>query len=90
MDREIAELLVFLVKVGPSVGIILLSSTQKPSGVGSTGRIEKLFTSFRDMHQTRFALKTGSWQVSDMVLGSGANTEGFDSSKLPTLEGLVT
>lgn len=82
-DREIAELLVFLVKVGPSVGVILISSTQRPSGIGSTGKVAKLFTDFRDNHLTRFALKTGSWQVSDLVLGSGAYSEGFDSSALP-------
>jgi DNA segregation ATPase FtsK/SpoIIIE, S-DNA-T family len=83
-DREIAELLVFLVKVGPSVGVILLSSTQRPSGIGSTGKVAKLFTDFRDNHLTRFALKTGSWQVSDLVLGPGAYSEGYDSSALPS------
>lgn len=84
VDREIADLLVFLVKVGPSVGVIMLDSTQKPSGIGSTGKVAKLFTDFRDNHLTRFALKTGAWQVSDAVLGSGAYSEGYDSSSLPT------
>ena len=83
VDEEIAELLVFLVKVGPSVGVILLSSTQKPSGIGSSGKTAKRFTDYRDNHLTRFALKTGSWQVSDAVLGSGAYSEGYDSSALP-------
>ncbi|MGI5153468.1 cell division protein FtsK [Plantactinospora sp. CA-294935] len=83
VDEEIAELLVFLVKVGPSVGVILLSSTQKPSGIGSSGKTAKRFTDYRDNHLTRFALKTGSWQVSDSVLGSGAYSEGYDSSALP-------
>jgi hypothetical protein len=83
-DREIAELLVFLVKVGPSVGVILLDSTQRPSGIGSTGKVAKLFTDFRDNHLTRFALKTGAWQVSDLVLGGGAYSEGYDSSALPS------
>jgi S-DNA-T family DNA segregation ATPase FtsK/SpoIIIE len=87
VDREVAELLVFLVKVGPSVGVILLSSTQRPSGIGSTGKVAKLFTDFRDNHLTRFALKTGSWQVSDLVLGSGAYSEGYDSSALPSGDG---
>lgn len=87
VDREIAELLVFLVKVGPSVGIILLSSTQKPSGIGSTGKVAKLFTDFRDQHLTRFALKTGSYQVSEAVLGSGSYSEGYDSSSLPVGDG---
>lgn len=87
VDREIAELLLFLVKVGPSVGIVLLSSTQKPSGLGSTGKVAKLFTDFRDQHLTRFALKTGSYQVSEAVLGSGSYSEGYDSSALPVGDG---
>lgn len=86
-DEEIAELLVFCVKVGPSVGVILLSSTQKPSGLGSTGKVAKRFTDYRDNHLTRFALKTGSWQVSDGVLGSGAYSEGYDASALPVGDG---
>jgi DNA segregation ATPase FtsK/SpoIIIE, S-DNA-T family len=87
LDREIAEHLVFLVKQGPSAGIIVISSTQKPSGLGSTGKVSKLFTDFRDQHQTRFALKTGSWQVSESVLGSGSYSEGYDSSALPVGDG---
>lgn len=87
VDEEIAELLVFLVKVGPSVGVILVSLTQKPSGLGSTGKTAKRFTDYRDNHLTRFALKTGSWQVSDAVLGSGAYSEGYDSSALPVGDG---
>jgi hypothetical protein len=86
-DEEIAELLVFGVKVGPSVGVIFLSSTQKPSGLGSTGKVAKRFTDYRDNHLTRFALKTGSWQVSDAVLGSGAYSEGYDASALPVGDG---
>lgn len=87
VDLEIADLLLFLVKVGPSVGVILISSTQKPSGLGSTGKVEKRFTDYRDQHLTRFALKTGSWQVSDSVLGSGAYSEGYDASSLPVGDG---
>jgi S-DNA-T family DNA segregation ATPase FtsK/SpoIIIE len=87
VDEEIAELLVFLVKVGPSVGIILVSLTQKPSGLGSSGKTAKRFTDYRDQHLTRFALKTGSWQVSDAVLGSGAYSEGYDASALPVGDG---
>jgi hypothetical protein len=83
-DLEIADLLLFLVKVGPSVGVILISSTQKPSGLGSTGKVAKRFTDYRDQHLTRFALKTGSYNVSDAVLGSGAYSEGYDSSPCPT------
>lgn len=86
-DLEIAELMVFMVRVGPSVGIIPLSLTQRPSGIGSSGKVAKLFTDLRDNHLTRFALKTGSWQVSDLVLGAGAYSEGYDSSTLPVGDG---
>jgi S-DNA-T family DNA segregation ATPase FtsK/SpoIIIE len=78
---EIAQLLVFLVKVAPAAGYIVLDATQKPSDVGS-GEVKQKFTSFRDNHQTRFSLRTGSFTVSEMVLGQGAYGEGFDSSTL--------
>ncbi len=88
LNKEIASLLVFLVKVAPAAGVIVLDATQKPGGVG-TGDIATAFTSFRDNHQVRIALRTGSWQVSDLVLGSGAYSEGFDSSALlPSYKGV--
>jgi hypothetical protein len=80
-NKEIAGLLVFLVKVAPAAGYIVIDATQKPSGVGS-GEVQQMFTSFRDNHQTRFSLRTGSFNVSEMVLGQGAYGEGFDSSTL--------
>lgn len=83
IDTEIADLLVFIVRVGPSVGVIIISSTQRPVGLGSSNKVGKLFADYRDNHLTRFALKTGSPKVSDYILGEGAHAEGFDSSKLP-------
>ncbi|MDN3358924.1 hypothetical protein [Actinomadura sp. DC4] len=79
--KEVAALLVFLVKVAPAAGVIVLGATQKPSGIG-TGQVAQQFNAFRDNHQIRFSLRTGSWQVSELVLGSGAYSEGFDSSTL--------
>lgn len=88
LNKEIAGLLVFLVKVAPAAGVIVLDATQKPGGVG-TGDTATAFTSFRDNHQVRIALRTGSWQVSDLVLGSGSYSEGFDSSTLlPSYKGV--
>jgi len=81
-DKEISELLVYLIRVAPAAGVIIGTATQRPSGIGSSGDISRRFTDFRDNHIVRFALKTGSWQVSDLVLGSGAYTEGLDSSTL--------
>jgi len=80
-SKEIASLLVFLVKVAPAAGVIVLGATQRPSGVGS-GQVSTQFISFRDNFQIRFSLRTGSWQVSDLVLGAGAYSEGHDSSTL--------
>lgn len=81
-SKEIGELLVFLVKVAPGAGVVLVSSTQRPSGIGTTGALATAFINYRDNHTVRFSLKTGAWQVSDAVLGAGAYTEGFDSSTL--------
>jgi len=80
-SKEIASLLTFLVKVAPAAGVILLDSTQRPSGVGS-GQVGQQFTSFRDNHAVRFGLRTSSWQVSELCLGSGAYSEGLDTSTL--------
>ncbi|TCJ32162.1 cell division protein FtsK [Parafrankia sp. BMG5.11] len=82
VDREIADLLVYLVRVAPAAGVIIGSATQRPSGIGSGGEVARRFTDYRDNHIVRFALKTGSYVVSDLVLGSGAYSEGLDSSTL--------
>ncbi|WFE27800.1 cell division protein FtsK [Solwaraspora sp. WMMD791] len=88
VSKEIAGLLVYLVKVAPAAGVIFVDATQRPSGVGA-GQVAQQFISFRDNHQVRFSLRTGSWQVSDLVLGAGANSEGYDSSTLlPSYKGV--
>ncbi|WP_433298969.1 cell division protein FtsK [Actinoplanes sp. CA-030573] len=88
ISKEIASLLVYLVKVAPAAGVGFVDATQRPSGIGS-GQVAQQFVSFRDNHQVRFSLRTGSWQVSDLVLGSGAYSEGHDSSTLlPSYKGV--
>ena len=82
ISKDIAELLQFLVKVAPGAGIILLCSTQKPSGIGGGGELGQRFTGFRDNFAIRFGLRTSSWQVSEMCLGQGAYSEGLDTSTL--------
>jgi hypothetical protein len=82
ISKDIAALLVFLVKVAPGAGIILLCSTQKPSGIGGGGELGQRFTAFRDNFSIRFGLRTSSWQVSEMCLGQGAYSEGLDTSTL--------
>jgi DNA segregation ATPase FtsK/SpoIIIE, S-DNA-T family len=81
ISKDIASLLVFLVKVAPGAGVSVLFATQKPSGIG-TGQVAVQFNSFRDQAAIRFALRTSSWQVSELVLGAGAYSEGLDSSVL--------
>jgi len=73
---------VYLIRVAPGAGVILIDATQRPSGIGSGGEVAKRFTAFRDLHQIRFSLRTPEWRVSEMVLGAGALGEGVDSSKL--------
>lgn len=81
--KEIAELLSFILSVGPSAGVVVLSLSQKPSGIGGAGNIGTLFTRYRDNHIGRFALKCGSRTVSEAVLGTEAYGEGYDASALP-------
>jgi S-DNA-T family DNA segregation ATPase FtsK/SpoIIIE len=81
ISKDIAALLVFMAKVAPGAGVSVIASTQKPSGIG-TGQVAQQFTSFRDQMAIRFSLRTSSWQVSEMVLGQGAYSEGLDSSTL--------
>jgi hypothetical protein len=86
-SAEIASLLSFIISVGPSVGIVVVSSTQKPSGIGAGADVARLFTRYRDNHAVRFALKTGNRNVSEAVLGSEAYGEGIDASSLPVGDG---
>lgn len=81
---EIASLLSFIMAVGPSAGVIILSSSQKPSGVGGSGNAKTLFTRYRDNHTARFALKCGSRTVSEAILGTEAYGEGYDAASLPS------
>ncbi|WP_225992157.1 hypothetical protein [Actinomadura montaniterrae] len=81
-NKEIAALLSFIIAVGPSSGVILLSSSQKPSGIGA-GDVQRLFNRYRDLHAVRFALRCGNRNVSDAILGGDAYSEGFDASTLP-------
>ncbi|MDR7324157.1 MULTISPECIES: cell division protein FtsK [Catenuloplanes] len=83
VNKEIAALLSYIMAVGPSAGVVILSSTQKPSGIGA-GDVQRLFNRYRDNHTVRFALKCGNRDVSMALLGSDAYSEGFDASALPS------
>jgi hypothetical protein len=82
INKEIAALLSYIMAVGPSAGVVILSSSQKPSGVGA-GDVARLFNRYRDNHAVRFALKCGNRVVSEAILGGDAYAEGFDASALP-------
>jgi hypothetical protein len=81
-NKLIAAKLADIKARGPSAGVIMVSSTQKPSGIGA-GDVNRLATRFRDNHDGRFALRCGSRDVSNAVLGNEAYSEGYDASKLP-------
>lgn len=85
VNKEIAAKLSRIQAVGPSAGVIILSSSQKPSGVGA-GDVQRLFNRYRDNHAVRFALRCGNRTVSEAVLGGDAYSEGFDASSLPVGE----
>ncbi len=82
VNKDIAAKLSRIQAVGPSAGVCILSSSQKPSGVGA-GDVGRLFNRYRDNHAVRFALKCGNRLVSEAVLGGDAYAEGFDASSLP-------
>lgn len=82
VNKQIAARLSRIQAVGPSAGVVILSSSQKPSGVGA-GDVGRLFNRYRDNHAVRFALKCGNRLVSEAVLGGDAYAEGFDAASLP-------
>jgi DNA segregation ATPase FtsK/SpoIIIE, S-DNA-T family len=82
LNAVIADLLSFIMAVGPSSGVIIVSLSQKPSGIGA-GDVQRLFNRYRDNHAVRFALKCGNRVVSDAILSGDAYAEGFDASSLP-------
>jgi hypothetical protein len=82
-NKEIAQALANIRAAGPSAGVILESSTQKPAGVGSGSEVQRLFNRYRDNHDVRIALKCGNRDVSQAVLGGDAYSQGWDASALP-------
>lgn len=82
-NKEIADLLSYVMAVGPSAGVIIESLSQKPGGIGA-GDVARLFNRYRDNHAVRFALKCGNRNVSEAILGSDAYSEGYDAAALPT------
>ncbi|MFD6771028.1 cell division protein FtsK [Micromonospora chalcea] len=82
-SETIASLLSNIMATGPSAGVIPLSSSQKPSGIGASQNVLRLFTRYRDNHSIRFALKCGNRTVSEAILGDEAYGEGYNAAALP-------
>ena len=82
LNKEFARLLSIIGALGPSVGVIPVSLSQKPSGVGA-GDVQRLFNRYRDNHTIRFGLRCANRDVSNAVLGNEAYGEGYDCSGLP-------
>jgi hypothetical protein len=81
-NKEFAQLLAEIQALGPAAGKIVVSLSQKPSGVGA-GDVQRLFNRYRDNHQLRFGLRCANRDVSNAVLGNEAYGEGYDCSGLP-------
>jgi hypothetical protein len=81
-NKEFAQVLAEIQAMGPAAGAILVSLSQKPSGVGA-GDVQRLFNRFRDNHQLRFGLRCANRDVSNAILGNEAYGEGYDCSGLP-------
>jgi hypothetical protein len=82
-NKEFAQLLAEIQAMGPAAGTVLVSLTQKPSGIGSGQDIQRLFNRFRDNHQLKFGLRCANRDVSNAILGNEAYGEGYDCSGLP-------
>jgi DNA segregation ATPase FtsK/SpoIIIE, S-DNA-T family len=81
-NKEFANILSRILALGPSAGVIPVSLSQKPSGVGA-GDVQRLFNRYRDNHVLRFALKCATRDVSMAILGNESYSEGYDASGLP-------
>lgn len=81
-NKEFANVLARIGALGPAAGVIPVSLSQKPAGVGA-GDVQRLFNRYRDNHILRFALRCANRDVSMAILGSESYGEGYDASGLP-------
>ena len=73
----IADLLTYLARKGPAVGVVVILATQRPDSNTIPSRLRAVLGS-------RFALRVMDWRDSNIVLGEQMNTRGFDASTLLT------
>jgi DNA segregation ATPase FtsK/SpoIIIE, S-DNA-T family len=81
-NKEFAAVLSRIAALGPAAGVIPVSLSQKPSGVGA-GDVGRLFTRYRDNHLLKFGLRCATRDVSMAILGNESYGEGYDCSGLP-------
>jgi S-DNA-T family DNA segregation ATPase FtsK/SpoIIIE len=75
LGAYIADLLTYLARKGPAVGIVIILATQRPDSNTIPSRLRAVLGS-------RFALRVMDWRDSNIVLGEQMNTRGYDASTL--------
>jgi DNA segregation ATPase FtsK/SpoIIIE, S-DNA-T family len=75
LGAHIADLLTYLARKGPAVGIVIILATQRPDSNTIPSRLRAVLGS-------RFALRVMDWRDSNIVLGEQMNTRGYDASTL--------
>ncbi|MER7010345.1 cell division protein FtsK [Saccharopolyspora sp. NPDC000359] len=75
LGAHLADLLTYLARKGPAVGIVVILATQRPDSNTIPSRLRAVLGS-------RFALRVMDWRDSNIVLGEQMNTRGFDASTL--------
>ncbi|GAA2806831.1 cell division protein FtsK [Saccharopolyspora taberi] len=75
LGAYIADLLTYLARKGPAVGVVVILATQRPDSNTIPSRLRAVLGS-------RFALRVMDWRDSNIVLGEQMNTRGFDASTL--------
>jgi DNA segregation ATPase FtsK/SpoIIIE, S-DNA-T family len=75
LGAYIADMLTYLARKGPAVGIVIILATQRPDSNTIPSRLRAVLGS-------RFALRVMDWRDSNIVLGEQMNTRGYDASTL--------
>ncbi|MCA1185902.1 cell division protein FtsK [Saccharopolyspora sp. 6T] len=75
LGTHIADLLAYLARKGPAVGVVVILATQRPDSTTIPSRLRAVLGS-------RFALRVMDWRDSNIVLGDQMNTRGYDASTL--------
>jgi S-DNA-T family DNA segregation ATPase FtsK/SpoIIIE len=75
LGAHIADLLTYLARKGPAVGVVIILATQRPDSTTIPSRLRAVLGS-------RFALRVMDWRDSNIVLGEQMNTRGYDASTL--------